>query len=76
MSIWEYREVRSRIANKGDKYINEQQVLDGLTEMREMVAESLNGRKKHAVRLNDKKCTKQVSQLLKQKWKLRLLYQS
>ncbi|MDC4235839.1 Mu transposase C-terminal domain-containing protein [Pasteurella multocida] len=46
MSIWEYREVRSRIANKGDKYINEQQVLDGLTEMREMVAESAQRTKK------------------------------
>lgn len=40
MSIWEYRQIRNRIKEKGDAYINENQIFEALTEMRDMVEQS------------------------------------
>lgn len=40
MSIWEYRQIRNRIKEKGDAYLNDNQIFEALTEMREMVEQS------------------------------------
>lgn len=45
MSIWEYRELRNHIANKGMAYVNEDQLLQGVGEMREIVEKSAKSTK-------------------------------
>ena len=40
MSLWEYKKIRKQIADKGNEYINEHQIYEALTEMRDLVANS------------------------------------
>lgn len=40
ISIWEYRQIRNRLKEKGVPYMNENQIFEALTEMRDMVEQS------------------------------------
>ncbi|BBI69861.1 hypothetical protein PKHYL_40520 [Psychrobacter sp. KH172YL61] len=40
MSLWEYRKIRKQIADKGNEYINEHQIYEALTEMRDLIEDS------------------------------------
>lgn len=46
ISIWEYREVRKMIKDRGDEFVNEQQIYDGIEKMRAIVEESTEKSKK------------------------------
>lgn len=40
MSLWEYKQIRKQIADKGNEYINEHQIYEALTEMRDLAKNS------------------------------------
>ncbi|MDD0824292.1 DDE-type integrase/transposase/recombinase [Mannheimia sp. AT1] len=46
MSIWEYKQVRQYLKNKNEKLIHSQQINEALTEMRELVKQSVQRSKK------------------------------
>lgn len=46
ISLWEYLEVRKRIKERGEEYVNEQQIYDGIERMRAIVQESSEKTKK------------------------------
>ncbi|MBD1577290.1 DDE-type integrase/transposase/recombinase [Vibrio sp. S11_S32] len=56
MSIWEYKQVRQYMSNQGKDFKHEQQVLDSLTEMRELVVQSAQRTKKARRQAQRKKC--------------------
>lgn len=58
MSIWEYRQIRNRIKEKGDAYMNENQIFEALTEMREMVEQSAKSTKTARRQAERQKTTK------------------
>lgn len=63
MSLWEYRAVRKRIEDKGDRYINENQIYQALTEMRELV-ENASKSTKRARRQEQRQKSHEKSQQL------------
>lgn len=40
MSLWEYKQIRKQISDKGNEYINEHQIYEALTEMRDLIEDS------------------------------------
>lgn len=46
MSIWEYKQARKKISEYGEKFVNEHQLYDAITEMREIATKSSKTTKK------------------------------
>lgn len=46
MSIWEYKQARKKISEYGEKFVNEHQLYDAITEMREIATQSSSTTKK------------------------------
>jgi putative transposase len=40
MSLWEYKQIRKQISDKGNEYISEHQIYEALTEMRDLIEDS------------------------------------
>lgn len=65
ISLWEYSQVRKFIVERGDKFINDHQVYDAITQMREIVKDSSEktkkARRQQQRQKSHKKLTKQAN---------------